>query len=155
MSAVKQIKKNTSATIVNNYYPQYSCNNSDYSVSLLSCIDDEEIEAEEQFIIKIKNSKILESRLSFDVNDLPNCCGVRECGNLSMSTNLPLTTATEILDGFVSKFKGITFIATTNGSGNNLLYEKAFIKCKYWTLVKSFKNKNTGRIIKVWVSNND
>lgn len=89
----------------------------------------------------------------FSLEPLPMCCGISEVGNLSVSDNHPKLT--EILDVLVASNKGKTLILNTNGDRVSLIYDKALTKCKYWTLVKSFKNSGTGNTIKVWMSNNE
>ncbi len=98
--------------------------------------------------------------ITFQLETLPHCCGIHEIGDLSTDINnnnksKALKGLVEVLDTTASEYTGNTLILNTNGKANSLIFDEALAKCKYWTLVKTFKNKNSGNTIKMWVTNNN
>ncbi len=94
--------------------------------------------------------------LHFSEQENQFCCGIRDLGELSISSNFPIPTATKILDSFIkNSHKGYTFTMSTNGIGQNKTFELALAKCEYWTKIKTFKNANSGNMVTLWVSNNE
>ncbi len=157
MSNVKQIKINTKIDLdKTNKYPYYYNDNTDEkSNTAIGVIDADEMLDNNSVDIRVYINSNKSYNISFNLEDLPNCCGVKEIGAFNQISGCPTKNVTEVLDACVSVCKGTTFIATTNNSGNNILYANAFAKCKYWTLVKEFKNSNTGNPVKIWMSNNE
>lgn len=100
------------------------------------------------------------------VDEHPLCCGIMNVGVLTSRRPSKSTTATftkyitECLTRLASsqfepKNKScITVMITTNGRGDNILWEEMLSKCKAFTLVKEAKNINSGNTIKIWLSNN-
>ncbi len=82
------------------------------------------------------------------------CCGLNEIGDFSVDKTFPIDILSNILDGMIEYGSNSTIIATTNGKNESIVMEKAFIKCKNWQLVKTFKNPRSGNTLKVWMSNN-
>jgi hypothetical protein len=95
----------------------------------------------------------IESYTAFNLQVLPHCCGVYEVGSLEVSSKFK--GLSQILDGLAVANAGLTLIMNTNGRDASLLFEEALVKCKYWTKIKRFLNKNSGRHITVWMTNND
>lgn len=83
------------------------------------------------------------------------CCGIYELGSLIISPSFPNNELTKILDSISNSIRGRTLLLNTNGREASIAFEKALSNCKEWTLVKAFKNSNSGNTIKMWVSNND
>lgn len=90
--------------------------------------------------------------IEFELLGFSTCCGMTEIGNLNATDS---TGITELLDSIASSNKGHTYMITTNGRNASKYYEAALAKCKYWTKVKSFVNKNSKNTIQVWMSNNE
>lgn len=93
----------------------------------------------------------------FRIEDTEFCCGLLELGEIHCSKGIPIKELASVLDRAVecvSENKN-TLIINTNGKDASIIFEKALAKCKYWTLVKTFKNGNSGNTIKMWISNND
>ncbi len=161
---ITPIKKNIKTPSVSpEKYPQFYSNNR---------YDAENTESVQKAVLQeldYANIKDEESSLDFDIltssnvihsvgmvtNTLPYCCGIIELGELSADKGAPSKELAEILDTIVINTKGKSFIVNTNGIGVSLVFEAALAKCKYFTLVKSFKNNGNGNIIKVWLSNNE
>lgn len=91
----------------------------------------------------------------FNISETVYCCGISEIGELSIEGGNPLCIPglIKILDAIITP--GHTYILSTNGKNDSLIFEKALEKCKYWTMVKSFVNKNSRNTIKMWISNNE
>jgi len=96
-----------------------------------------------------------ETNINLFISNLPYCCGVFELGEISVSRDINITDVTKVLDTLVTKNTNFTLMINTNGIEDSIIFEKALAKCKYFTLVKTFKNRNSKNIIKMWVSNND
>lgn len=92
--------------------------------------------------------------LRFNIEDIPGCCAIQEIKDIKCD-NFDIKDTTAILDYIGSIKKGITFMINTNGIRDCVPFEQALSKCKYFTLVKTFKNANTGNIIKIWLSNQE
>lgn len=112
-------------------------------------------------IISLNDSYIISSEeikpffISFDLGELPFCCGVVEIGALVVSDD-HLDILEDFLKHLSNNKRGRTFIINTNGKDDARLYEEALEKCTdEWTLVKSFKNSSSGNIVKMWISNNE
>lgn len=102
------------------------------------------------------HSYLLENKtqINFSISVLPHCCGISEFGDISVNTKSDIQMLTKFLDEIVNSVKGHTFIINTNGIDDSARYEKALANCKNWTLVKTFKNANSGNTIKMWISTN-
>jgi hypothetical protein len=95
----------------------------------------------------------------FETNTLLNCCGVVEIGAINLSKNFPEKDVLTILEYLLSIYtkdngKSYTFIINTNGKNDCVRFEQILAKCKYFTLVKTFTNINSGSTIKMWISKN-
>lgn len=152
------IKTNTKAAEIKDTYPKFRGNTSynEFSSNLKATISDEldniDIEAD-TFALHIKPSANSGSReLSFDCRNLGNCCGVTELGSLR-GTEVPVDVIKNVFDEIASTNKGRTFIVNT--TANQKVFNQALSRCEYFTLVKSFKNANTGNMINIWLSNNE
>ena len=152
--------------IVKQTYPKYSINNSTYNsdlekeirINLIEDLFSEEDDGNLQprYDIKFINKSGQDPKLlSFTFNRLPHCCGIFEIGDLSIGSLFPTTELTKILDTIVNNITNRTLILSTNGVSTSIWFEKALSECKEWTLVKQFKNSNSGNTVKLWVSNND
>lgn len=93
----------------------------------------------------------------FLLSGFPNCCGVCVMGGFTLDRDFPAQDLTTILDDLVSHpdTKGKTMQITTAQRATCLRMAEALSKCKYWTAVKTFKNKNSGNEVTIWVSNNE
>jgi hypothetical protein len=97
--------------------------------------------------------------LSFEIQQLPYCCGVFEIGFIRSSflhkeTKNDRIYLKQFLDAMLNQYSGTTFIINTNGRTDCKLLEEVLPKCDNWALVKSFKNVNSGNTIKMWISKN-
>lgn len=132
------------------YTNNYTDNEGTSLIDILDrCNDDDKLE------LTIKDISGIEHEVYITYNSLPHCCGVYELGELSTSKNIPIIELTKVLDTIVCKNNNFTLIINTNGINDSIIFEKALSKCKYFNLVKSFKNANSKNTIKMWVSNND
>lgn len=90
--------------------------------------------------------------IDFSTEDTPFCCAVLEIGQIDFSK----TTSTEVLDqlfnSILTSQNGRTMLINTIKDLKHL--EEYLSKSELFTLVKTFKNPNTGNTIKMWVSNN-
>lgn len=91
--------------------------------------------------------------ISFDVCDLPFCCGVLEFGNLIISRNFPQKAFNHLIETICRSTKR-TFIINTNGLDNSKMFEEKLKKCGWFTAVKSFKNPSSHNRVIIWISNN-
>ncbi len=138
-------------------YPKYVSNNGtgeELGTLTEAFQDDNNIEDGYSVDIEVMEAANSPSKyVSFDVAMLPNCCGVLEIGHLNVANTFPVEELTNLLDLSVQEAGGRTLIMNTNGKSDSIIFEMAIVKCKYWSLVKTFKN-TTGNTIKMWVSNN-
>jgi hypothetical protein len=105
------------------------------------------------YITILKNK---EKIFYIEITQLPGCCGVYVLNNYSLRAGFERILV-EFFDEFVSNSRhyGITFQITTAENVVCKMMESILSKCKNWTAVKKFKNANSGRIVTIWVSNND
>ncbi len=140
-------------------FPRYINNDTDQVDAIeniiLETIFDWDSGRAEDYQIELELSKSRFTTLEFSLQQLPFCCGIIEMGALECDKSFPINELTKILDLFIQKHKGITFIINTNNRDSSILFEKALPKCKYWTLVKTFKNANSNNIISTYISNNE
>lgn len=163
MKTLTPIKKNKQVKSKVIQYPIYEGKDGNYdtisTTDLNSIIqtskDIIEDNGDTRFDIKIKLSENKIANINFNLVEHEFCCGVIDIGNLNSTGNTPIKELTKILDNFASNNKGKTYTAYTSTSESNKRYALAFAGCAYWTLVKTWKNSNTGNEIKMWVSNND
>jgi hypothetical protein len=120
---------------------------------LKQCLKENDIIHDESYInIRKNKEKIFE----IEINQLPGCCGVFVLSDYLLIGGFE-KILTEFFDEFVnnSRHEGLTFQITTAESVVCKMMESILSKCKNWTAVKKFKNANSGRIVTIWVSNND
>jgi hypothetical protein len=110
------------------------------------------VEPSDSYTIKNQKSQVI---ASFESEELTDCCGVLVLSSLFAvnSKKYNYKDLIEALDLLV-KHNTLTLQITTNGKNGNATWEKALEQSEYWTMVKEFKNPNTGNTIKMWVSNN-
>ena len=94
------------------------------------------------------------SNIKFNVSQLPYCCGVFEIGELGAldGKKIPQEAFNELMEAFGEK--GYTFIVNTITTGGAKSWEPFLDACPSFQLVKSFKNENSGSIVKIWLSTN-
>jgi len=86
------------------------------------------------------------------VTVLEYCCAIRELGDISCKNHPALAT---FINAFGNSKKGITFMMNLNNNASCTIMKKVLRTCDNWTLVKSFKNSNSGNPIEIWMSNNE
>lgn len=156
---ITQIKTNKKVEkiVVKEVYPKYTLNDvdEDKDTNLDNILELLNLGNDELDSIYIETSISTSFTINFTSTELPHCCGIYEIGDLSTNGNIDITELTKILDGLVRTVKKKTLIINTNGKGVSVYFEKALAKCKYFTMVKSFKNGGTSSTIKMWISNNE
>lgn len=100
-------------------------------------------------VVMLINNKFLQ----FEACPMPACCGITELGSLAAQEGINTKDAANFIDALV--IKGHTIIVNTNGVGGSLRWDSILTKCKYFEIVKRFKNSNSKNMINVWMSNND
>ena len=93
------------------------------------------------------------SNIKFNISELPYCCGVFEIGELCpLDRKVTQEAFNELMEAFCEK--RYTFIINTIAAGGAKNWESYLDTCPSFQLVKTFKNENSGRIVKVWLSTN-
>jgi hypothetical protein len=110
--------------------------------------------------------------LRFEIDDLPFCCGVREIGGLSLSTEINkknkdflkavklliqyafLTTKEEHTENTRSKIKRCSLLlACSNGNNDWSIVEEALSEIpEHFILISTTRNPSSENIIKVYIS---
>lgn len=164
----KVVTKKTELVKKEKKYPYYIIDNmGDYDDKLIYKSDDLEDlmktnesvfdfdEEDTCFEIEVQTSNNNSKNMTFLVTQQKYCCGISEIGDLHVDKLFSINELTKILDAWVKVIKGRTFILHTNNKDDSIIFEKALVNCERWVLVKTFKNKNSSNIIKMWISNND
>lgn len=156
MAVVNKVKTVKVKGIDEIFFKYYS-NNSDIESNDLSDLIIREISEEgvDSFSITINNKNKAYNNLMIATEALPFCCGIREIGELNISKTTDVKDVKTLFDTLVTLTKGNTYIVNTNGNASSKLVDAALATSSLWTLVKTFKNSNSGSTIKMWISNND
>ncbi len=130
-------------------------------IKYINIINDEYSGSEiENLNLTIEDEEVVEVSLNglnvgFDIKTTTYCCGLLELGELSCDLQIAPIELTKLLDYCVQRVNGKTLMINTNGVGYSKVFEQALAKCKYFKLVKTFINDNSGNTVKIWISNND
>lgn len=165
LTTIKKNKEIPTKTLIKKdiKYPRYTDNNyildekedeSDNINDLIRLLVVDDNLEEINLGIKL-TSKTQDKEIKFSISQLEHCCGIFELGDLRCDRGIPPTEIKKILDSFIKHNKGRTFIMNTNGAEHSRKFDSGLEISEYWTLVKSFKNRNSSNTIKVWLSNND
>jgi hypothetical protein len=120
-----------------------NCGNKIESLNLV--INDEEV----------VNVSLSGANVDFEIRSTTFCCGLLELGELNCNSSVSPLELSKLLDYCVGRANGKTLMINTNGVSYSVIFEKALVKSKYFKLVKTFKNGNSGNTVKIWISNND
>lgn len=97
------------------------------------------------------NSKSESKNIYFAVEDVPNCCGLKEIGDLFDITFVSQKAFNVMIKGLL--MSGLTFIINTNGEKKSLTWDEKILKSNMFTCVKEFVNPSSRNLIKIWISN--
>lgn len=101
-----------------------------------------------------------------DIAALQYCCGIVEIGDICLNDcvvekedieNLyPLIkkSVESIVDSHTGDGECVTLVANLIDNAACGLLRRAFVETDLFTLVKTFRNQNSGKQIEMWVSNN-
>lgn len=126
---------------------------------------DAEFSSSDQLVFK----QVKGLQLSFDVGELNHCCGALLLGSFSIACipdshkkKIWAELQPEMIELFnglpqLLSNKGLTLTCTTTSEKDSpsKLVGHVLEKCSFWTAVKTWKNKNSGNLITLWVSNNE
>ena len=131
--------------------PRYCVNDGENYSPLLEAL-------EEDFCDDSNKIEVDGYTFSFDLQDLPHCCGVIELGEIRLDKQFPEKDVLTVLEYLVSEFtkgdKCQTIIINTNNDSWCVRLATILAKSKYFALVKTFVNSNSSSTIKMWVSKN-
>lgn len=151
VNKTRKIKLKVSEEITK--YPIYIPENCDTVEGELALVNGSESD------IVIQLNKTTRLRFRFCCDELVNCCGVYELGDIACSKELKPEHINKMLNislQSVTKENGRckTVIINTNGKGDCIHLEAALKVNKNFTMVKEFINSGSGSKIKMWISNN-
>jgi len=163
-------------TVVNKKFPPSSTenfftaeiNNRDFSIggiekimpTIIDSNDDFQLPTDDDsYEISINQGKGNKFReISMFVDGFPHCCGICVIGSFNFGTSQwSKEEVRTILDGIVTskETRGITLQITTAQGRTCKVVAAALATSSCWTAVKTFKNKNSGNEVTIWVSNNE
>lgn len=124
----------------------------------------EGVDDEDEYLVVNASKNAQSFRFNMERNQGPFCCGVNELGQFSTSGSTAFTKADkitvlkeffkEIVKESIGANSGqMTYYLTTVNNAPCALIDEALKDGELFTLVKTFKNANSGTVNKMYISN--